>query len=159
MSVSHLLNVKGNNEESPCVSDLPQGCSYVLRSFTMTATLTAMPTLSSEFQRTPADKKHFSRSTESACEGRSPCLDAGRETAKKARVKGTFLQAFLCACAFRVASIRMQSVMLYGLEWGLRAPLTAMRAHHHFFDTRDIPYLGIYIVPHKWSVPLFVLAR
>jgi hypothetical protein len=90
------LPVKVNNKESQIIADLPQGFSNVLRSFAMTATLTARPTISSEFQRTPADKKHFPGSTESACEGRLLRSEAGRVRAKKARVEGMFLQAFLC---------------------------------------------------------------
>jgi hypothetical protein len=59
---------------------------------TLTATLTAMPTISSEFLRTLANKNNFPTSTESACEGRLSRSEAERKTAEKARVEGMFLQ-------------------------------------------------------------------
>ena len=62
---------------------------------TLTATLTAMPTISSEFLRTLANKNNFPTSTESACEGRLSRSEAERKTAEKARVEGTFLRFLL----------------------------------------------------------------
>jgi hypothetical protein len=37
---------------------------------------------------------------------------------------------------------------------GIESNLDSKEGSSPFFDTRAMPYLGIYLVPHTWSVPL-----
>jgi hypothetical protein len=66
--------------------------------------LTTKPTISSDFQRTPANKKPLSRSIETAYEDRPSSREAHRKITKKSCLKCTFLQVHLLQQAISFAS-------------------------------------------------------
>ena len=109
----------------------------------LTASLTAKPTISSDFERMPANKKTFTRSLETACIDRSSTMEAQRETTKKACVKCMFLQAFCVSENYLCSQMHL-------LPWLLRAKLCAI------IDKYEALILNVY--DHvRLAIPIHVL--